>query len=164
MQVGAVFGIIFAIIVMALLLAFGSGQIINIICLGNLAQTNKAIRDLEFLVDGIQASGPESSDTFGVSIPGNARLCFVDPEHPEPNFLGRWNPDPDSFIELDIKEKGYNLWIEYGCGSSDKGYRMDYVVVRGPSDTTNRNFCIGSGETLLLTNIGVEVRVEPFTG
>lgn len=157
MQVGAVFGIIFAIIVMAFVLMFGSDQIINIICMGNLAQTNKAIKDLEYLADGIQSSGPGSSNTFEVGIPGSARLCFVDPEHPEPNFLGKWNPDPDLFIVEEIQANGYNLWIEYGCGSSDKGYRMDYV-------TTDSNFCVGPGESLLLTNIGVEVSIEPFTG
>ena len=43
------------------------------------------------------------------------------------------------------------------CGDIDPAYRMDYIV-------TDSNFCAGSGESLLLTNIGVQVRIEKFTG
>ncbi len=164
MQVGAVFGIIFALIVMAFVLYFGSAQIMNIICLGNVGQTNKVIRDLENMVDDIQASGEGSSDTFRMGTPSSARLCFVDPDDPSRSITGGWLPDPDLFIEEEIRTNGYNAWIEYNCGSSVNGYRMDYIVLKGPSDPDrNYNFCADSGDTLLLTNIGIEVRLEKLT-
>lgn len=157
MQVGAVFGLIFALIVMAFVLYFGSAQIVNIMCLGNTGQTSKVVKDLGNLVGDIQSSGEGSRDTFRMGIPSNARVCFIDPSDPSPSLTGDWWPDPDLFIEEEIKANGYNTWIEYNCGSSDNGYKTDYAV-------TDSNFCTGSGDTLLLTNIGVEVRLEKFTG
>jgi hypothetical protein len=159
MQVGAVFGLIFALIVMAFVIYFGSTQLVNIMCLGNVGQTNNVVKNLENLVDDIQASGEGSSDTFRMSIPSNAKVCFLDPSDPSCSLAGDWWPDPEFYpiIETKIQTGGYNVWIEYNCGSSDDGYRMDYAV-------TDSNFCASSGDTLLLTNIGIEVRVEMFTG
>jgi hypothetical protein len=159
MQVGAVFGIIFALIVMAFVLYLGSTQITNIMCLGNVGQTNKAVKDLENLVDDIQASGEGSSDTFRLSISTNAMVCFIDPDDPGRSVSGGWLPDPEIYpiIATKIQTGNYNVWIEYNCGDADPAYRMDYMV-------TESNFCADSGDTLLLTNIGVEVRVEKLAG
>jgi len=159
MEVGAVFGMIFAIIVMGFIIYFGSGQIINIICMGNIGQTSKAIRNLEVLVDDIQASGEGSSDTYRMSIPTNARVCFIDPADPRPSITGGWLPDPDEYpvIEKKIQTGGYNTWIDYKCGDADPAHRMNYIVV-------DSNFCVGAGDTVLLTNIGIEVRIEKLTG
>jgi hypothetical protein len=158
MQVGAVFGMIFAIIVMAFLLVFGSDQIANIMCLGNVGQTSKSIKDLEKVVDDIQASGEGSSDTFRMRIPGNAEVCFVNPDDPRPSISGGWLPDPELYpiIEQKIRTGNLNVWVEYNCGSVEPGYVMDYIV-------TDSNFCAASGETLLLTNLGIQVRVEKYS-
>jgi hypothetical protein len=153
MQVGAVFGIIFALIVMAFVIYFGAGQIVNIICLGNTGQTAKSVKNLESMVDDIQAAGEGSSDTFSMNIPSNAKVCFIDPNDPSPSITGDWLPDPNSFIEEIIKMEGYNIWIFYNCGESDGGHRMNYLV-------TDSNFCAKEGDNLLLTNIGIQVKVE----
>lgn len=157
MQVGAVFGIIFALIVMAFVLYFGADQIANIICLGNTGQTTKEVMNLENLVDDIQAAGEGSSDTFRMNIPDNAKVCFIDPNNPSPSIVGDWVPDPNSFIEEIIKMEGFNMWIFYNCGKSDNGHKTDFLV-------TDNNFCASSGDTLLLTNIGIQVKVEMLAG
>ena len=160
MQVGAVFGMIFAIIVMGFVLFFGADQIANIMCIGNIGQTTKAVKNLETLVDDVQASGEGSSDTFKVSIAKNAKLCFIDPDDPRPHLTGNWMPDPELYpvIRERIQTGGYNVWIEYNCGNTDPGHIMDYVVTASPGQLGN--FCVESGNTLLLTNIGIEVMVE----
>jgi hypothetical protein len=164
MQVGAVFGLILALIVMAVVLFFGSGQIANIICIGNVGQTNNAIKNLESLVDDIQASAEGSSDTFRLSIPQNAEVCFIDPEDPSISVVNGWVPDDDMWpiIQEKILSQGYNVWIEYKCGNPESGYKMKYVVTPEPGQ--KGNFCAGSGETILLTNVdtneGVRVMVE----
>lgn len=164
MQVGAVFGLIFALIVMGFVLFFGSSQIANVMCIGSIGQTTKAVKNLEALVDDIQASGEGSSDTYRVNTAGNANLCFIDPDDPRPSISGRWLPDPDLYpvTEKKIQTGHYNVWIEYNCGNMEPGYIMDYVVTPFPGQPGN--FCIGAGETLLLTNIGAEVRVERLQG
>lgn len=153
MQVGAIFGLIFAILVMAFMIFFGSGMLEDFICVGNVGQTNHVIQNLEGLIDDIQASGSNSRKQFIMNIPRNAKVCFVDPENPGRNILGGWNPDPNLYIEEEIKAQGYNLWIEYNCGTNPPGHKLDYLVI-------DENFCVGSKEIILLTNIGIEVRVE----
>jgi hypothetical protein len=154
MQVGAVFGIIFALIIMAFVLYFGADQIANIMCLGNTGQTTKTVHNLESLVDEIQAAGEGSSDTFRMNIPDNAKVCFINPSDPSPSIIGDWLPDPS--IEEIIRFEGFNAWIFYNCGKSDRGQKMDFIV-------TDRNFCAHSGDTLLLTNIGIQVKVEELS-
>lgn len=153
MQVGAMFGIIFALIVMAFVILFGTGQINNMLCTGSMGQTSKTIRNLEIVVGDIQASGEGSGDIIRLSLPENARVCFVNPDNPSPSILGDWMPDPNLFIEEEIQSNSYNMWIEYGCGVAGEGYDMHYVY-------TNSNFCAIKGDRLLLTNTGIEVSVQ----
>jgi hypothetical protein len=160
MEVGAVFGIIFALIVMAFVILFGTGQITNIMCMGSVAQTSKEVKNLGAMVDDIQASGEGSSDTFPVRIASNAELCFIDTADPRPNIIGGWLPDPDTYpvIEKKIQTEGLNIWINYNCGGTEPGYVMDYIVTPEPGQAGN--FCVHAGDTLLLTNLGTTVRVE----
>jgi hypothetical protein len=153
MQVGAVFGIIFAIIVMAIVLVFGSGMITDMMCMGSLGQTNKVIDNLNDMTDRVQSLDEGSSTPFDVNLPSSARLCFVDPEHPNRSIIGDWMPDPGLFIEDEIHANGYNMWIEYNCGSSDTGLYMKYLA-------TESNFCVKKGDRLLLTNTGISVNIK----
>lgn len=156
MQVGAVFGLIFALIVMGFVLFFGADQIANLLCMGGTGQTSKAVKDLEIMVDDIQASGEGSSDVFSMNIAKNAKVCFVDPLDTTPHPSEGWAPDLDLYpvIKIEIETGGYNVWIEYNCGSPNPGYRMDHIV------SGIGNFCVNAGDTLLLTNIGTQVRLE----
>ena len=165
MQVGAVFGLIMAIIVMGFVLVFGTGLFEDMMCIGNVGQTNKAVKSLESVIDSVQALDEGSSDTFRVSIPTNAVVCFVDPDDPRPSIVGGWMPDPELYpvIKENIETGSYNMWIEYNCGSgTNPGYVVDRMVRPQPGQAGN--FCVRAGDTLLLTNVGVHVRVEKFTG
>ncbi len=153
MQVGMVFGIIFALIVMAMVLTFGSGMIADMMCMGSLGQTNKAIEDMADAVSRVHSLDEGSSSPFDVSLPSSARVCFVDPEDPSPSITGGWMPDPGLFIEEEIQANGYNIWLEYNCGESDRGFSMRYLE-------TESNFCAERGDRLLLTNTGMTVSVR----
>ena len=140
MDTGLVFGIIFAIIIIGLLLVFGMEQIVNIFCITNTAQTNKAVKDMENAVDNVFNLGQGSAMPFQVSIPRNARICFVDPDNPI--RMNNWNPstDPDMYriIMYRINASRSNMWITYGCGTNRNEYRVSHLRV-------SENFCVGLG-------------------
>ena len=153
MDTGLVFGIIFAIIVIGLLLVFGMGQIADIFCVTNTAQVQKAVKDLEQATEDVYNLGQGSSMPFKISLPRNARLCFVDYENPEPQ---KWHPEPDLYdiVKSQINASRANLWIIYGCGSHKHTYRISYL-------RTAENFCADSGDNIYLENMGRYVAVEP---
>ena len=157
MDTGLVFGIIFAIIIIALLLVFGIEQIVNIFCMGNIAQADKSVKDLENEVESVYNLAEGSARTFTVRIPGNARICLVNPDDPSP--MNSWAPDPDLYesIKYSIESKQQNVWIKYGCGTSDDGYRIRYLQV-------SENFCAGSGTELYVENRGYYVAIERPAG
>jgi hypothetical protein len=157
MNVGMVFGIILAIIVMSFVIVFGLDQIGNMFCAGSVAQVNKAIMNLEDVVGDIYSAGLGSSDTYLMSIPETAKVCFVNTDDPRPNLALGWKPDPNDYpvIEQTIQMNGYNTWIYYGCGPEhEPGYRIDYMVV-------DQSFCTITGEYVYLENRGMTVGVEP---
>lgn len=155
MQIAAVFGIVFAIIVLIFILIFGAGQIINIMCLGNIGTTNTAVKNLEAVVEDVASSGQGSTDIFDVNIPDNARICIINPYDPSASVTGGWMPDRDMLIGEEIQDRGYTLWIEYNCGKTGDGYKI-------PSIITDTNYCVEGGEKLLLTNMGIKVKAEKF--
>ena len=67
-------------------------------------------------------------------------------------------PDPDLYLEDEIHSSGYNMWIEYKCGSSDKGYIMKHI--KTPTSGQSGNFCAVNKDILVLTNIGVQVSID----
>ncbi len=164
MQVGHAFGIIFAIIVMGFVILVGTGMFQDMMCVGNIGQTDRAVKQLEDRVDNVQALDSGSSTTFRMTMPSNAMVCFIDPEDPRPSITGNWLPDPDLYpvIEQSIRTGGYNVWIEHGCGESDPGYRMAHITL--PGEGHQGNFCVRSGDTLMLTNVGTEVMIEKHSG
>ena len=80
MQVGAVFGLIFALIVMGLILFFGSEQLMNIICIGNIGQTNKVVKNLEYKIDDIQACSHIWSIAFVSVVTQVNQYLIAEPE------------------------------------------------------------------------------------
>ncbi|RLI96668.1 MAG: hypothetical protein DRO99_04090 [Candidatus Aenigmatarchaeota archaeon] len=153
METGMVFGIIFAIIMIALLLVFGMDQIVNIFCVSNTAQTNKAVKDLENAVEDVFHLAEGSAMPFKIAIPRNAELCLINYSNPSP--MNNWNPDPDMYniIRNRIQANQYNVWINYGCGTHEPGYRISYLRV-------SENFCVGLGEELYIENKGHYVSIE----
>lgn len=152
MNVGMVFMVIFAIVVMGLVLVFGMEQIINLFCFANEAQTIKAIKDLENEVDNLYILAEGASKQFDLGIPGDAEFCFVNPSNPGANLLKGWDPDP--VIVSIITENGYNLWYTHCTGQS--GYKIPYLL---PS----YNFCVKSGVILYIENKGAYVDITELT-
>ncbi len=150
MNVGVVFSIILSIIVIIMVLALGSKQIIDLLGLSNTALTKKAIQDLSTTANRVYSLGEGSTLKFDLTIPGNTRFCFIDPENPEANIDPdpdrRWRPD--NVIISIIQEKQYNIWV-YGDGFQE-GYRIEHLQ---PAE----NFCAKSGTKLFFTNNGLTV-------
>ena len=69
MDTSMVFAIIFAIIVIGLLLAFGLGQVSGIFCFNGVAQVDKSMKDLGNAVDNIYNMAEGNSQMFTVSVP-----------------------------------------------------------------------------------------------
>jgi len=151
MNVGMVFAIIFAVIVMGVVLIFGSQQIVNIICLGNEAQTGKAIKDLETSVKNLYGQAQGSTNVFDLNLPSDSRFCFINSSDPSARPGADWNPDP--VIQTMIKNNGYNLWYSHCTGKS--GYVINHLMI--PS---NKNFCVKSGSELYLENKGFWVSIQ----
>ncbi len=152
MNTSLVFGIIFAIIVIAFVLVFGAEQITNIFCVGNTAQVSKAVNDLENEVENVYNLGQGSSMPFLVKIPKDSLICLINYDDPSP--MNNWNPDPDIFesINYSVRNKGQNVWIDYGC-ANDEGYRISHLRL-------SENFCVDTGTELYLENMGSYVRIE----
>ena len=155
MNVGMVFAIIFAIILMAAILVFGIGQIGNVFCLSSDAQVASAIKDLEVMVEEVYVLSEGSSRVFDLRIPGGAELCFVNTSNPGTQYsrdrLHDWIADP--VYQAVIQEYGYNLW--YTQCSGKNGYTFEHLRV-----SDEGSFCVKSGDSLFLTNKGRFVEAD----
>ncbi len=155
MNAGMVFGLIFTIIVIALVLIFGLGQMGNMFCMSSDAQAGKAMADLETVASEVYNLAEGSSRSFRVILPGDAKLCFVDPENPGTQLYTaadswkNWVPDP--VYEGIIREKGYNLWYEICSGKGGKAIGS----LRVP-----KSFCVTGGKTVYLENKGLWVEIS----
>lgn len=151
MSVGMIFGIIFAILVMVMILVFGSDVIVSIFCMGNDAQTQKTIQNLQTFVDNLYLLPSGSGDYFTLNLPRDSKICFVNTTYPGPVFypdpLKTW--DPDKVYQRIIKEEGYNIWYHHCSGQS--GGKIDHLYI-GKEDT--KNFCAKPGMKLYLENVG----------
>jgi hypothetical protein len=149
MSVGMIFGIIFAILVMGMLLIFGSDVITSIFCMGSDAQTQKVIGNLQDFVDELYTLPSGSGDYFTLNLPGDSKMCFVNSSHPEPvtypEQFKNWKPN--TIIQSIIKEEGYNIWYQQCSGLS--GGKIDHLHI-----AEGGNFCTKSGMKLYLQNVG----------
>ncbi|MFH1364665.1 MAG: hypothetical protein ABIH52_03325 [Candidatus Aenigmatarchaeota archaeon] len=148
MNVGMAFLLIFSIIVIILVLVFGSDVMKDFTCMGSEAKTVKAMKDLESIVGDLYLQAEGSSDLFDLNLPGDAEFCFVDPDTPERNPAGNWKPDP-VYVTL-VEENGYTLWYTHCTGK-------DGYVMRRIQPTSN--FCVKSTE-LYLENKGSFISIE----
>jgi len=149
MGIGMVFGIIFAIVVMGMILVFGTDAIISIFCMGSDAQTQKTIKNLQTMVDDLYVLPSGSGDYFTLNLPKDSKLCFVNTTHPGPVFypdpLKTW--DPDVVYQRIITEEGYNIWYHH-CGGQSGG-TIDNLYIN-----PDKNFCAKPGMKIYLENVG----------
>ena len=115
MDVGLVFGIIFAVIVIGALFVYGFDLIGGFFCTGNDAQTLKAVKNLETSVKDIYTLSEGSTTPFKLYLPGDSRICFINPDDPNPNRARGWDPDSTLIELLTTPRTSFyksNLWIE----------------------------------------------------
>lgn len=154
MGVGMVFGIIFTIVVIGLILVFGSSVIVDIMCLGSDAQVQKTIQNMEKFVDDLYILPSGSGDYFTINIPGNTKLCIINSTNPKKVFYPEpektWNPD--KVYQKIIYEEGYNVWFEQCSGKG--GATINHLFM-----DPDKNFCVKSGTMLYLKNVGRYVAI-----
>ena len=163
MDTGMVFAIIFALILVGFVLAFGVGQIQSFFCLGSNAQTNKAVQDIESYVEEVSVLARGSARTYTISLPSDSKICFVnknnpsvEPGWPRPELY--WNP-PQIILENFLQNPqspSYqsNLWI-YSCGRElGEGYKISFL-------SPTKSFCAGSGQKVYIENKGLSVDISP---
>lgn len=156
MNAGMVFALIFTVIVIGLVLVFGMGQIGSLFCMSSDAQAGKVISDLEDVSFEVYNLAEGSSRVYQVSLPSDARLCFVDPEspgtqlYPSGESWKNWVADP--VYQSMIQENGYNLWYEICSGKG--GTRLQYLRV-------TQNFCVEGSREVYLENRGLWVEISP---
>lgn len=156
MNVGLVFGIIFAIIVMGFTLFFGFKYINEVMSLSCESQMGQQVTNLENGVESTLALSMDSVQKLKIIIPACIeKMCFVDPDYPElESAEGGWAPD--GFLTDFISRYKYNVVIIKSSGQID-GYEIDkfkpYI-----------NFCLTSTKTANLRNTGtiVEITLPEF--
>lgn len=155
MNAGMVFALIFTVIVIGLVLVFGLGQMGSLFCMSSDAQVGKSMTDLETVASEVYNLAEGSSRVFRISLPGDSKLCFVDPEgtgiqlYTAADSWKNWVPDP--VYESIIQEKGYNIWYEMCSGKGGK--TLSYVKVP-------KNFCVIGGKSIYLENKGLWVEIS----
>ncbi len=156
MDVGLVFGIIFAAIVIILLLFFGFRYINEVMFLSCESQIGQQVINLEKGVESTLTLSMDASQKVKILVPNCIeRFCFVDPNHPEIEYEeGGWIPS--EFVTKFVSSYGYNVVIMKSNGEID-GHKIEkfrpYV-----------NFCITSTREVILRNIGtlVEATLPEF--
>lgn len=153
MSVGMIFGMIFAIIVMSMLIAFGADILGILFGMGSDAQLMKSIKNMETVVDDLYHY-PGNTEYFTLNIPKDAKLCFVNTSNPEPVYYPdpkkTW--DPDIVYQRIIREEGYNIWYETSSGKSGG-------EIKRLSIAEGKSFCAVPGMELYLQNVGGKVTI-----
>lgn len=159
-----VFAMIFALIFIGLLLAFGMNQITNLFCFNGVAQVDKSVKDLENDVRSVYNLAEGASKLFKVVVPSGSSVCVINSSDPNPNPAGYWMPNPDNMpiITNKMRLRDANIWINYNCGNNEETYRIEHLrPVRQPGMGGTGSFCAGSGSSIYLENKGVFVSAEP---
>lgn len=161
MDTSMVFGIIFAIIVIGLVLAFGGQQIVSLFCVGETAQVQREVREIERQVFDVYNMGTGTTKPYTINLPSNVKLCFLDPQDYTPenyaNPLYDWSPQR-ILVEhiLNAPESQYyqsNVWIEYSCTGEKAGRKTSYL-------RPEKNFCAVDNTRVYMENMGTYVEIS----
>ncbi len=143
MNVGLVFGIIFAAIVIGFLLFFGFKYVNEMFSVNCEAILGDQIMKLKDQVSKTFHLSMGSTQEFVMIVPSCVeKICFVNPE--DPSSYGNW--ETNNVLTRMILVNKYNL-IVFDRDKTFSGYRIDHM-------RTDYNFCVSSKKTLILRNDG----------
>ncbi len=162
MEIGFAFTLIFALIVLGVVLFFGSDMIQQLLGLTGDAQLVNQVTEIQKLSCG-QARDDTCSgglfwsilgDTrpFTISIPGGfTKICFLDPESDLSRSTETWDGS-DRLANLAIEGKKQNIYGFKSAGENP-GFRI-------PKLKPSQNFCVDKNTDLVLTAKGQYVEVS----
>ena len=156
MDAGMVFGLIFTICVMAMILFFGLDQIMSFFGMGQDSQLIREIKTIAQDVDRIYNMAENSGEPHTLSIPESTKICFFNSSNPSTRIYAddtiSWKPDP-AFKTI-IKGDGFNTW--YYAGSKKGGYTINKLDM-----PTDMNFCAPGGTKIYIMRTYNGVVIEP---
>jgi hypothetical protein len=158
MDVSMIFGIIFTVIVISVILVFGGEQVANIFNLGGEAQILKSMDNLQKKVDSIYRLAEGSGSEFTLSFSKDYKICFFNSSNPADRFSDKTSTwDPDQTVKYRINSSHYNTW--YFSGSNDAsgdGKRIPYLDM-----PTDKNFCAPGGSKVYIVKRFDGVEIQP---
>jgi len=150
MNVGLVFGIIFAVILIGFVLFFGFNYINEMFDINCKATLGDQVIKIGEMTDKTSRLSLGAKQEYDLLIPPCVEeVCFVDYE--DPSSYGNW--ETNSVLTRLITENKYSLMI-FDKDGTFEGYEVDHLK-------PDYNFCVSSKKTLLLTNDGPFVAVKP---
>jgi len=150
MNVGLVFGIIFAAILIGFVLFFGFNYINEMFDINCKATVGDQIIKIREITDKTFRLSLGAKQEYVLLIPPCVeKICFVD--HEDPFSYGNW--ETNSVLTRLITENEYSVII-FEKDETFEGYVVDHLK-------PDYNFCVSSKKTLLLTNDGPFVMVKP---
>jgi len=144
MNVGMIFGIIFALILIGFLMVYGIKTITQLFGFAGEASFEKNVRDFQTAVNDVYQLSMGSTQKFHFRITSDIeRICFINRAD-----KSIWGDDP---IMSELVSEGNNLIVS---GKKIKAYKINHML---PST----NFCIEEAGDVLLVNKGrwVDVRM-----
>jgi hypothetical protein len=156
MDAGMVFGIIFTIFVMGIILVFGWDQISNFLGFGVKAQISRELESIKQKVDKVYNMAENSEESHTLSISSPNKICFFNSSNPSARIYSddsiSWKPDP--VYRTLIKNEGYNTW--YYAGDTKNGYTIPKLDM-----PTDKNFCAPGGSKIYIIRMYDGVEIEP---
>ncbi|MFH1444946.1 MAG: hypothetical protein ABIF08_00510 [Nanoarchaeota archaeon] len=150
MNVGMVFGIIFAIVTMGFVAAFGLPLISDAFCTQEQSQVIKALSDFENDINNFYFLSEGSTKFYEMSLPKNVKICFIDYNDLSENPVGGWT-EPNDAVKTLIEGQNYNIW--YSSCAGESGKKINYASVAD-------NFCMKGFVRVYLENKGTYVEVS----
>jgi hypothetical protein len=152
MDVGLLFGMIFAIIVMGFVVFFGYRYVTDMACIQGDSTTAQQIINLEKSVQDTFSLSMGSSKDFQLMVGAcSGKICFLNPASTDSNPESGWETN-NIFDEL-IQSNNYNIFVLDSSGNYKDGRSIKNMK---PAE----NFCISSAKNLLLTNKGRYVSIS----
>jgi hypothetical protein len=98
MNVGLIFGMVVAMMLIGMIIVFGYDQIMNMQEMQEQAEMKRAIHDLKNAVDRVYSLSGETSEPFGLTFPGGVyKVCFI------PGYRGEWTSTKKTMLGQDFR-------------------------------------------------------------